>query len=107
MFSRPSREWMSGAPPERETQVVASVGRPSPSSIVSAAAALRVTVVNGDLTHTPEPLLIGHYKASRLTGAEREMDRALGSMMSSSLSNTSNGMSALRSSAPITLPTRP
>jgi len=85
MFSRPSREWMSVAPPERETQVVASAGRPSPSTIVSAAAALRVTVVNGDLTHTPEPLLIGHYKSSRLTGAEREMDRALGSMMSSSL----------------------
>jgi tetratricopeptide (TPR) repeat protein len=46
---------------------------------------LRITVVNGDLTYVAEPLLIGHYRSSKLSGAEAFMDRALGYAMSASL----------------------
>jgi hypothetical protein len=37
------------------------------------AAQLRVTVVNGDLTFQQAPLLLGHYRSTRLTGTERVM----------------------------------
>ncbi len=46
---------------------------------------LRITVVNGDLTYIAEPLLIGHYRSSKLSGAEAFMDRAIGYAMSASL----------------------
>lgn len=47
--------------------------------------ALRITVVNGDLTYVAKPLLIGHYRSSKLSGAEAFMDRVLGYAMSASL----------------------
>jgi hypothetical protein len=47
--------------------------------------ALRVTVVNGDLTFERLPLLIGHYQASKLTGAERIMNRVIGGAMGQAL----------------------
>ena len=46
---------------------------------------LRIIVVNGDLTYVSEPLLIGHYRSSKLTGAEAVMDRAIGEAMTASL----------------------
>ena len=46
---------------------------------------LRITVVNGDLTYVSEPLLIGHYRSSKLSGAEAFMDRVIGFAMSASL----------------------
>ncbi|MGA3090368.1 MAG: CHAT domain-containing protein [Terriglobales bacterium] len=46
---------------------------------------LRVTVVNGDLTFEEEPLLLGHYRASRLTGTERVMNDLIGGAMKQSL----------------------
>ena len=46
---------------------------------------LRITVVNGDLTYVSKPLLIGHYRSSKLSGAEAFMDRVLGYAMSASL----------------------
>ena len=48
-------------------------------------AALRVTVVNGDLTFVRQPLLLGHYRSLRLTGTERVMDRLIGGAMAASL----------------------
>ena len=41
--------------------------------------------MNGDLTYVSEPLLIGHYRALRLTGTEAVMDRAVGGTMQASL----------------------
>ncbi len=41
--------------------------------------------MNGDLTYVSEPLLIGHYRALRLTGTEAVMDRAVGGAMKASL----------------------
>ena len=46
---------------------------------------LRITVTNGDLTYIAEPLLIGHYRSAKLSGAEAVMDRAIGQAMSASL----------------------
>lgn len=44
-----------------------------------------VTVVNGDLTFERHPLLVGHYRASRLTGTEGAVDAVTGGVMSRSL----------------------
>jgi hypothetical protein len=46
---------------------------------------LRVTVINGDLTFEPEPLLLGHYHATRLTGTESVMNALIGGAMKQSL----------------------
>ena len=46
---------------------------------------LRITVVNGDLTFEENPLLLGHYRASRLTGTERVMNEVIGGAMKHSL----------------------
>jgi hypothetical protein len=53
--------------------------RPSNQSL------LEITVVNGDLTFEVEPLLIGHYRASRLTGTEWVMNQRIGDAMKHSL----------------------
>jgi CHAT domain-containing protein len=46
---------------------------------------LGITVVNGDLTFEQQPLLIGHYRATRLTGTEKVVDKLLEGAMSLSL----------------------
>src|SRR5262249_50854383 len=46
---------------------------------------LTITVVNGDVTFEESPLLVGHYRSTRLTGAEAVLDRVLNGAMSSTL----------------------
>jgi CHAT domain-containing protein len=46
---------------------------------------LSISVVNGDLTFEERPLLIGHYRATQLTGAERVIDKVLDEAMSNAL----------------------
>jgi tetratricopeptide (TPR) repeat protein len=46
---------------------------------------LKITVTNGDLTFEPEPLLLGHYRSTRLTGTEGVMDKVIGGAMGHSL----------------------
>ena len=46
---------------------------------------LKVTVVNGDLSFEKEPLLLGHYRATRLTGTEKVMNDLIGGAMKVSL----------------------
>jgi CHAT domain-containing protein len=46
---------------------------------------LRIAVANGDLTFEERPLLIGHYRATQLTGAEKVIDKVLQNTMTSSL----------------------
>lgn len=46
---------------------------------------LAVSVVHGDLTFEPDALLIGHYSATQLVGAERVIDNLIGGMMKQSL----------------------
>ena len=65
----------------------AQAGTPAAATRRKAAeqAPLRITVTNGDLTYVSEPLLIGHYRSAKLSGAEAVMDRAIGEAMSASL----------------------
>jgi CHAT domain-containing protein/tetratricopeptide repeat protein len=51
----------------------------------SEARALRVSVINGDLTFVAEPLLVGHYTSSRLTGTEALLDARLHRAMTKAL----------------------
>ncbi len=46
---------------------------------------LRLTVQNRNLKYLDQPLLIGHYAASRLTSTEAVVDRQIGGAMSQSL----------------------
>ena len=46
---------------------------------------LHVTVVNGDLTFEPRPLLLGHYHATLLTGTEKVMNTLIGDAMKRAL----------------------
>jgi CHAT domain-containing protein len=46
---------------------------------------LQITVINGDLTFLEDPLMLGHYRASRLTGTERVMNEQIGGAMKRSL----------------------
>jgi CHAT domain-containing protein len=48
-------------------------------------ARLGITVVNGDLTFEERPLLVGHYRATRLSGTEKIIDGLLDRAMSHSL----------------------
>ena len=79
--SRPSRASVSSQP-VRDEQDVLSVDRREPLSAgpASPGTALRITVVNGDLTFIHRPLLLGHYRSSRLTGTERVMSQRVGEM---------------------------
>jgi CHAT domain-containing protein len=54
-------------------------------AVVSGQPRLIVTVLNGDLTFEEQPLLVGHYRATRLTGTEKVLDRLLDRAMSHSL----------------------
>jgi hypothetical protein len=47
--------------------------------------ALRVSVINGDLTFEERALVLGHYHSTRLTGTEKVVDRLIGGAMSRSL----------------------
>src|SRR5262245_60796043 len=46
---------------------------------------LDVTVINGDLSFIEQPLMIGHYRASRLTGSEYVMNKLIGGAMDTAL----------------------
>ncbi len=75
----------AGSPSTRKKRVLADSAAAAGRRNTAAPAALRIVVTNGDLTYVAEPLLIGHYRSSKLTGAEAVMDRAIGEAMSASL----------------------
>jgi tetratricopeptide (TPR) repeat protein len=79
--ARPSRSAVSTRPVQDEQEVLSVSRRESSTGgPVSPGTALRITVVNGDLTFIHHPLLLGHYRSSRLTGTERVMDERVGEM---------------------------
>jgi pimeloyl-ACP methyl ester carboxylesterase/tetratricopeptide (TPR) repeat protein len=82
--SRPARVSSAQLPPRDELDVLAPAAAPA-AAPAPLAAALRITVVNGDLTYVSDPLLMGHYKSLRLSGAEAVMNRNLNGAMSASL----------------------
>ncbi len=88
----PDRRLVRAAMTEAVVQPVAAAAAPRrarTAAIAQSTAAdeepFRITVVNGDLTFEPDPLLLGHYHALRLTGTERVMDGLIGGSMSESL----------------------
>jgi len=48
-------------------------------------AALKISVINGDLMFVRQPLLLGHYTSTRLTGTEHVVDRLLNGAMTTAL----------------------
>lgn len=63
----------------------ARFGQPGAARAAEADGQLAISVVNGDLTFEDRPLLVGHYRSTRLTGTERVIDRLLDRAMSHAL----------------------
>ena len=82
--ARVSRSAVSSAPPGRQAEALLVPTEERPSAAL-AIPALRITVINGDLTFVAEPLMLGHYRASKLTGTERVMNRLIGGAMDGAL----------------------
>jgi hypothetical protein len=88
----PDRRLLRGVPAElAAVQPAAAVGARVPAKAAAGRRRareeqpLRITIVNGDLTFETEPLLLGHYRSTRLTGTEFVMDELIGGAMSRSL----------------------
>ncbi len=83
--SRPSRARPSARPAETEASVFA---RPTPLADTLAGpqgAALRVTVVNGNLCFVKQPLMVGHSRSLSLTGSEGVVNTLIGGGMRAAL----------------------
>ena len=83
--SRPSRARRQSQPPESVRNLLAADDAPSTAARASPGTALKVSVINGDLMFVRQPLMLGHYTSTRLTGTERVVDNLLGGAMSASL----------------------
>ncbi len=85
--SRPSRGLQSAQPPSSEADVLGLniEGDTGRQRARSKTAALSVAVLNGDLKFVQQPLLVGHYRSMKLTGAEAAIDRLVGNGMSRAL----------------------
>ncbi len=84
--SRPSRGRASSRPPT-DARAVFDVSRRDASTAADAgrAAPLAIGVMNGNVSFTGQPLLVGHYRSSLLTGAERVVDGLVGGAMRAAL----------------------
>jgi CHAT domain-containing protein len=84
--SRPSRQPQGLRPPELQKEMGAlaapDVERAEPDSGMPA---LAISVVNGNLMFMRLPLLVGHYRATQLTGSEAAINNLIGGGMASSL----------------------
>ncbi len=84
--SRPSRGQLSATPAQHLRSVFDSDRRPAAEPIEEArGAALQVTVLNGNLAFIRQPLLVGHYRTSLLTGTEGVVNRLVGGAMQAAL----------------------
>lgn len=84
--SRPARGRPSGIPAGSQVSVF-TAGR-GPLADVTAdpdGAALRVTVLNGNLSFVRLPLMVGHSRSLKLTGTEDVVNRLVGQAMKASL----------------------
>ena len=83
--SRPSRARPTALPASGERQVFA-VGRGAePDSSAARQAALKVSVLNGNLSFVRTTLMVGHSRALALTGTEAVVDKLIGRGMKASL----------------------
>lgn len=87
--SRPSRGRHAGGvrPMESMKSLLAAPedDAAAPARAAAAGSALHVEVQNGDLTFIGQPLLLGHYHATKVTGTEGVVDRRLGGALTASL----------------------
>lgn len=86
--SRPSRARQpdaASAVANMKSLLASSAGEMARAVAAPAGAALQVEVCNGDLTFIGQPLLLGHYHATRVTGTEAVIDRRLGGALGASL----------------------
>ncbi|MFT3759773.1 CHAT domain-containing protein [Thauera sp.] len=86
--SRPSRGRLAGERPADSMDAVFALTRASQDGTGSrqTAPALRVTVLNANLAFVHQPLLVGHYTASQLSGAELAVNTLVGGVMEDALS---------------------
>lgn len=85
--SRPSRGLLVSQPPSSQAEVLGLAGddRTKTRRARAKSAALSVTVLNADLKFIRQALLIGHYHALTLSGAEAVLDRLVGNSMRQAL----------------------
>ena len=85
--SRPSRDRPPAAPGGDERAVFRAPGsqRDAAPDGTAAIAALRVRVLNGNLSFVDEPLMLGHTRSIVLTGTEAAVNRLVGNAMRASL----------------------
>ncbi|MCP5270540.1 MAG: CHAT domain-containing protein [Burkholderiaceae bacterium] len=88
--SRPSRGRQLGAarPMDSMKALLSAPGleaEGTPAQTAERGAALQVEVCNGDLTFIGQPLMLGHYHATKVTGTEGVIDRRLGGALTASL----------------------
>ena len=84
--SRPSRGQLS-ALPATTPQSVFEAGSACAAAALDGprGAALRVSVLNGNLSFIGQPLLVGHYRSMVLTGSEAVVNRLVGGAMQAAL----------------------
>ncbi|MDP2004266.1 MAG: CHAT domain-containing protein, partial [Rubrivivax sp.] len=85
--SRPSRMRKAARPAQSQLSVFGS-GEVSEAALATAAGAtgvLQLQVLNGNLSFVAEPLLVGHYRASELTGTEAVVDGLVGGTLAAAL----------------------
>ena len=82
--SRPSRGQLS-ALPAMSMRSVFDAERAGDRQDTPRGAALRVTVLNGNLSFMHQPLLVGHYRSAALTGTEAVVNRLVGGAMQAAL----------------------
>jgi CHAT domain-containing protein len=87
--SRPSRGRQAGGARAVES-MKALLAAPDAEAVAPTRAsapgtALQVEVQNGDLTFIGQPLMVGHYHATKVTGTESVIDQRIGGAMSASL----------------------
>jgi len=82
--SRPSRARRSARPAGSQASVFGN-STPNTGAVGegqdSGSTVLELRVLNGNLSFVAEPLLVGHYPASELTGTEAVVDRMVGGML--------------------------
>ena len=84
--SRPARQPRALRPPEDQAEVGALAAPQAPAAEAAPRArALAVSVVNGSLMFMRQPLLIGHYSSTQLTGAEAVVNGLVGGGMQMAL----------------------
>jgi pimeloyl-ACP methyl ester carboxylesterase len=85
--SRPSRGLVPRLTPLESLHAVleGSSAVPELHATAPRGVAVRVTVLNGNLKFLRQPLMLGHYRAGILTGAERTVDKLIGGSMEQSL----------------------